>query len=643
MAFNTQTAYIARMNQLRADYEKRINKIEQELIELKIENALYKTELEQAEKFIDIANKCAQDGDTVQQQYILELINNINKKPKGRRYTQLHAFYALISFAGEHYYKYLKKELSFPSYRTAMRYRNKFLKVFNLSDYNFDGSKTSIEFLKETYLDGKPDTKCILTVDAASVTKYVSVSNNGTVKGLLKTTYVEVSYATTLTNNETQFQEFLRNHKDEIISAEFVFMLCPLNPYLRPFPVKVHSASSATATVEFSRDILKFAEKLEKHQIPICGIGTDGDNAYAYYRYMLQYIDNIRNSLSSMTIQEFAQEKHPLFHFCDPFHLAKRDRSHKINVELFRFSPTTSTPYGSVELLMSCGIPPYVFTRDNSKKMDDQLPLRIFNLKIVKRVVEKENKALLFSILPTTLLLEAIHSPTMSRTNRIECLMYGFSLIYIYYKTQEITIFERPKVMEKGYASYMKESCFTQTWCEQYISVTLGIASLLCTEKELHLGALGSHFVEHLFGNVRRISRGDNTHTKFLKTMQLHLLEEKLCNELNIRSNKQERRSDSGVIVTDPLPSEFLYFGDYLLQAKQLMDTFIKFYNNMDFSWIHSTNDINSKETIIENILNIQNERSNQISTKSTSMIANGVQACKIIWKAEQELDDILE
>ena len=90
---------------------------------------------------------------------------------------------------------------------------------------------------------------------------------------------------------------------------------------------------------------------------------------------------------------------------------------------------------------------------------------------------------------------------------------------------------------------------FTHDWCEEYIFTVMNIAYLVVTEEEFNLDRVGSHYQEHAFANVRRHSKGDSIHVKFIKSMKYILLEKELYNQLEIDESIPVSRCDSGQLI----------------------------------------------------------------------------------------------
>lgn len=167
-------------------------------------------------------------------------------------------------------------------------------------------------------------------------------------------------------------------------------------------------------------------------------------------------------------------------------------------------------------------------------------------------------------MLPSTLMLEGLHRKSLSRQETIDYLLFGASIVLIYYLMQKYVIDNNLKIYRIQPTTYKKMRCFTDNWCKQYIFTAIGIASQVIEETEIDVGACSSHYQEHNFANVRRHSKNDNTHMKFQKSMKYILLEHELYKEMNIDEEAPESRSDSGKKIKDDSSIEIRPIGWYL-------------------------------------------------------------------------------
>ena len=109
-------------------------------------------------------------------------------------------------------------------------------------------------------------------------------------------------------------------------------------------------------------------------------------------------------------------------------------------------------------------------------------------------------------------------------------------------------------------------------------------------DSDLYLGALTTHVLEHFFGNIRRIAKGDNSSTKFKKVMMNSYLEKTFNMQLGIEITNPRRTSDSGATVSasDKARPEHT-FDFYLTVVHRILSNFIDFPEKLFFRSIVTT------------------------------------------------------
>lgn len=479
-------------------------------------------------------------------------------------------------------------------------------------------------------------------VDACYVTPYVSVNNNGNIIGMLDTTDIELDEAKKLINDEGAFFEYLKVNKKSVIEAEFVLMVAPLNPAYKPFPVCCLSSNSGAATEETIAAIEKIINILEKIDIKIMGVGTDGDRQYIKYsRHMYQYIiDNIE-LFYELDILKFQKEDDQIFHFSDPFHLLKRDRYRKLEDDIFFCSPIFKEKERCLEQLKDYGIPEYILCNEQARKMEDNLVLKFYSFDTLNSILENEDIPLFTVMYPCYALIQAIHNDSLTRKQRIDGLLYGFSFIFLF---QEIQSFTKKHCSSKESFSkreYNKYAPFDKQWCIDYISTSFYIVITLLKEKEVYIGACGTHPLEHYFGNIRRICRGDDTHKKFLDAMNLLLAERYLCNKCDIDLDIVPRRCDSGQICTGAKINKKVFIIPYLQKALNILEMFIPIPEIDTLVPILEISEIANIDDCWELLYEISEKSKSEISTRSTGITSTGGFRNIRKWKAAEQINNI--
>lgn len=567
--------------------------------------------------------------------------DNKLRLPQGRRYKSLEKYFALLSFMGPHYYGLLHTTLLFPSYRTAQSYRNQILQDITYDENMFDGTLENITVILQKCFPVDFNSRAILAIDAAHVTPYVSVHCNGSVSGLLGLKMICQKLANQLIEDEEKFTTFITSNLRKLIRAEFVLMLLPIDASHRAVPICCIPAIHGTATETTLKNIEETRRLLEINGIQVIGIASDGDHQYSSIsRGFLDYLMNDIKKISEMTVTNIIGKFDRICHFSDPFHLAKRDRYRKISKESFIVDPWNESSVYSVIDLQGLDIPDYILSDEQARKMEDILPLKLFSTKILCTILDRDDPGLFFAMLPCTLLLEGIHSELLSRKQRIDHLMIGASLMILYELNKKFIIEAKGKYLDFGFSSIAnKYLCFTTEWSSQYIMLTLSIVSLLYCEKNLNLGSCGTHILEHYFGAIRRHSRGENTHDRFMKSMKKVFLEQHLLNELNIPREHPSRRSDSGYNVCDELCEEQLNLMHFLKIARGLLHTFMNIPESVPIYYFAMPENPMTLKLFSEKYLVMEKRSHHFSSTKMSGITATGGLGQYRIWSAANQIE----
>lgn len=564
---------------------------------------------------------------------------NSTRHPEGRRYSELDDFFALLSFMGPHFFEIFHKQLLFPSYRTALVYRERYLEDFGIGEGVFNGDFDNIKDLLTMFLPRDYEGKLVLMIDAAYVTPYVKIYSSGKVTGLIHRAELPPEVAQEIIEDPEKFRRFCFDNKDKIVQADFVMMVAATDPTIAPIPLCCKPAKSGTATMNEVWRIEDLIGKLGESGYQIAGLATDGDTLYGRYscNFVIALISKV-TEFPDHTLPEVMSDMSMLFHFSDPFHLVKRDRYKKVRGIPFSGVPNEIGQLYSVDDLVELGIPQYLLDNDKARKMEDSLPLKLFSYEILELVISEGDPQLVFLMLPSTLLMESLHSEELSRQKRIDYLLYGASLVLLYHLVQNDYAehaSNNPKTTNKFIASHYG---FTKPWCKEYISVVFAIAHLLATEPNVHLGSCGTHFLEHFFGAIRRHSQGDDTHQRFLSSMQNVLLERLLLQRLGISLDPPPRRSDSGARVSDSDVLEFRPMIEYLYWAKTLLNCFITFPKRLNLDWIAPQSDKSGFEHLSELLFKVDYEERFEISTKSEVITATGGLSNSRRWHARTQI-----
>ena len=159
--------------------------------------------------------------------------------------------------------------------------------------------------------------------------------------------------------------------------------------------------------------------------------------------------------------------------------------------------------------------------------------------------------------------------------------------------------------------------------CIKYLTLTASLMKQIYQDKIVSMGALGTHFLEHFFSKLRRISHNDNISEMFIWSLISNILFEELSRENKIEVKPPKRLSSSGAIITpNPIFHENRIFGSSLLSMLKL---FLKSFNMMPFIHLFPFNLENLGEYVyFEDNFIYPSKVQGHISTRKTGMVATG-------------------
>jgi hypothetical protein len=230
--------------------------------------------------------------------------------------------------------------------------------------------------------------------------------------------------------------------------------------------------------------------------------------------------------------------------FSDPLHLIKCDRYRKLKSKFTASHVLLEEANIHIKDYEEIGIPTYVLDNSAARRMEDDLALKFFSTEYVSKAVNV-NKPLLLALLPSAILKQAVFTPNISKQERYDLLMFGFSIVYIYYQTLKLNEIQYEKHSKK---KLRLMTMFDTAFCCKYMATTFSICKILHTNDIVHLGALGDHWLEHFFGNVRRTAHYNHTAQQFEKHIVNSMVQSIVCSKYGIDKG-DIRESDSGCIV----------------------------------------------------------------------------------------------
>lgn len=490
-------------------------------------------------------------------------INAAYVDPRNNRFPQdLKLWYLHYATFGEALYNELSADFGFPVLRTVQGYKHDSIIESGLTMDILNGSPESIEQIlsicwNETVDD---DNRCVIAVDAASVTASVVVNQTGHVTGLTNPQKITKAARDALAEGIDAFTEFIEANKTEICKYYFLCYLNPLSPNRKPFPIvalKTVNGNAKEDVITFVSQLISLFQANFNNIISIIGIAFDGDPGWLHL--LKPILDTIPVITQSNSEEDHQQEgilrnledfKIPLSNllagydgllpFEDILHLLKCGRYRIINNPTFCTWPSLEQHNFDRNNLTDIGIPAYILDDSKCKKMEDLYPLMMFNYKILDNIVTHKPE-LLPIFAPLTLLEEAIFNQSLTRAQRLQNITSAFSFMMLY--KEEIKLKQSKK-----------ENCvFDTIFCNKFISLCQVLSAIISSMKAVHLGALGTHWLEHFFGQIRQLCKGDDSVDRVEQALVHTILNKYLANKTGreVEQKKRKSRSDSGCILVE--------------------------------------------------------------------------------------------
>ena len=545
--------------------------------------------------------------------------------PNGYRYpVECHGFYVLLSFCGRHTYELISRMIHLPSYRQVKRYQKELLEKYRLNgEHPIDGSPEIIAELRDALWDNeRNDTRCVLAIDAASINPQVSIAEDGTVTGLTEDGVQTVGpeEAKRLRKSQNEYKRFIMINKDCICKYEFVVLLCPLDPLQPAIPISCIEANNGSATQEIKESLEVLRANAEACGFNIIGYAFDGDR---------QYIDLTEDFINGdMLAYLWEHQELPLSHaweeygflclFFDLLHLVKCDRYRKSkNNETCIWPTADDSSFNKFDFIKE-KLPINCFTDAKASKMHDDIPLKLFTPSNCRMLFENEKYDLCLALLPSTYILEAVMNETISRADRIRYLTIGFCIIALYYDdaVHQLNECQSHKAVEGN-----NITLFNLDYCKKYLALCWSLSQPITELKCVRLGSLGTHMLEHLFGNNRRMSKGNDTSKNFVRIIKNQLLSTTIEKEMNVNIPIQKRHSSSGAkCAEESIPVEEITLQQgFVIAARLISLTSIgnNWGSDMTQAMLGSLEDIviNWSEVAIKDFLPIVGEEKTTIPT----------------------------
>ena len=476
---------------------------------------------------------------------ISDMQRNIHIQKNHRRWSKttlsIFAVLFLTSFAA---FIRLGKSLCIPSKNTMYRFVNSFkaLDIERITEVS-KVKELLIAYKRENNIDDNVFIPGVLSVDAVSLTPHITIDNNGKIKGIKKNTDFDISNEdiASLKDLIKEQEKLIEKLKKETINNAFVYYFQPLDPTYRCFPVYIMGESSGKAGKKQSEMLEILSGELKKYNFVSLFFAADGDTGYQKY--------------VTRTVNKWNTGARPILNFeetlfsNDVLHLIKRGRYRYLSHELVMMNKD-SQPINKTAVQEVLNLPSSVFDNSKVTKMQDSLPLKLFNLESFLVLEEKRNFIASAYFLPFTLLTTAITAKNIDINARVDLLEITAHYLQIFKIVFDNTD-EAKRGMQQG-----KSNCvlFNNRLIDDLLTTVLSINTCLNTfSGVVSLNRIGTNPLEHHFGLLRIRCHFNHSYEKFIKEEAkinvLHEIEKEVIG--NAVASRQSQVGETVILSND--------------------------------------------------------------------------------------------
>jgi hypothetical protein len=355
----------------------------------------------------------------------------------------------------------------------------------------------------------------------------------------------------------------LKEHKASIAKFAFVFYVIPAGLHGKPVPVQLIKATSGAANQSLVGTALNTIQNLKNLGFRARSLAFDGDRFYLSLVEKFYEFIRPRIGMFNLQIGKLADGYQGVLPIEDPLHLEKTDRYRRVSDRPQYAYLTASHPTLERHLLSWIGMPASVLSDEKFDKMVDDLPLKMFSVKFLVDAYAWNRYDLFVALLPSTLLNVAFFRPSISRLERLRCLSMATAVVSFYAESlccwTGMTPLERqtpprmqPQTMNKS-GTGLPMTLWSMEYCKKLLTLAAVLANHIEYDNEVNLAAIGTHLLEHFFGEQRSVSHGDDSWKCFERNVIQTLLVRELKTEVKVRDAIKGRISDSGMKLSDPI------------------------------------------------------------------------------------------
>lgn len=469
-----------------------------------------------------------QKNKTFTKSIIQDLKRNFEIAPPARRYSKRTKIFAmgilLISFTA---FNYLRSFLPLPS-RQALQ-KNFQADLSLKTEYLTDVKNIPIivaDYREREKISETEKIQAVLAIDAISFNPILKIDKNGNVIGTTKEEIISSYELLQLEKNFSEFEKFVSERKELLISDAFVVQVQPVLMNYSSFVVHISPSSQGKGTNKEVQLLIEIQEKLKDENIFITSFAFDGDSYYygLHEKFFKSYELLVKTDMSFLNFSHINETNV----ISDPLHLLKRGRyrlvSRKVHAGLTSNSQLINI--GVLESVLK--LPKITFSSQRITKMHDDLAINLFSFHSLNHLIEAKNYSYLTYFLPLSLMNIALSEKQLVNIERINFLEVAFFYCFLLKEETYGNDQLLPQNKNKGNSELrMFDDRFIMELTNTLFSI---LSHLYKINGIVNLNRLSSNPLEHTFGLIRMKSRYSHTYQKAMKSLGKVQLLKKITN-----------------------------------------------------------------------------------------------------------------
>ena len=440
--------------------------------------------------------------------FLVDLVRNDTRSPFSRSYTErtvdlcyvLHAYSPVT-------YEFLRNLLPLPSYETIRKKYKDVITKKTLNLLNVDQLTFILNEIRESY---EPE------------------SNEETIPAAIA------------------FDAAAADPKKTNSGAIFLFNEQPLNQKYDPRPVHVDLNKNGKAKQEHIEEAKSITNEAKVQHIVNRYVCTDSDSATNQIHCDFEEYMKHAPQKDFQSLIQYADKYTELIPISDLLHILKNLRSrliaHKIHIA------DVLPALNFIEICQERNVEEELYKQSKVISMRDDLALKIFHTDNLKSLFEEEIWNEYVFILPYIILINVIQSNTLTVGARLQMLELAYTMLEVIFAAS----FDFPEIPREKNGKQQEAKYITRNQKRRTQNDIIALAHALTFYSDgIAFSRLGTHLVEFKFGEMRRMSYGNNSANVLLGAVVRAEVVKEVCEQYDVHPKRRGRIDFGGAKMSE--------------------------------------------------------------------------------------------